>query len=58
MRADSRLIKKESKTSDFEYTQYDVDMFTKYGDWDGDDDLGLTQEDIDQAVKYGENPFE
>ena len=51
-------MKIKSKTPDFEYTQYDVDMFTKYGDWDGDDDLGLTQEDIDQAVKYGENPFE
>ena len=54
---------KEKKTitatyvPEFEYTQYDIDMFSKYGDWD-DDELGLTQEDIDQAVKYGENPYD
>ena len=40
------------------YTQYDIDMFTKYGDWEEDDEDGLTQEDIDHAVKYGYNPFE
>ena len=43
---------------EFEYTQYDIDMFTKYGDWEDDDETGLTQEDIDHAVKYGENPFD
>ena len=42
---------------EFEYTQYDIDMFTKYGDWD-DDETGLTQEDIDYHVKIGENPFD
>ena len=36
-----------------EYTLYDQDMFVKYGDWDGDEDV-LTQEDIDHASKYGE----
>ena len=40
------------------YTQYDIDMFTKYGDWEEDDEDGLTQEDIDQATKFGYNPFE
>ena len=40
------------------YTQYDIDMFTKYGDWEEDNEDGLTQEDIDHAVKYGYNPFE
>ena len=40
------------------YTQYDIDQFTKYGDWEEDDEDGLTQEDIDHAVKYGYNPFE
>ncbi len=44
---------------DRDYTQYDIDQFTKYGDWDDEDDeLGLTQEDIDHATKYGYNPFE
>ena len=43
---------------EFEYTQYDIDMFTKYGDWEDDDETGLTQEDIAHAVKYRENPFD
>ena len=50
-------LKKTEQTPEFEYTQYDIDMFSKYGDWDNDE-LGLTQEDIDQAVKYGENPYD
>ena len=40
------------------YTQYDIDMFTKNGDWDDEDETGLTQEDIDHATKYGYNPFD
>ena len=40
------------------YTQYDIDQFTKYGDWDDEEDTGLTQEDIDHATKFGYNPFE
>ena len=50
-------LKKTEQTPEFEYTQYDIDMFTKYGDWD-DDETGLTQEDIDYHVKIGENPFD
>ena len=49
---------KATHIPEFEYTQYDIDMFTKYGDWEYDEELGLSQEDIDQAVKYGENPFD
>ena len=43
---------------DRDYTQYDIDQFTKYGDWDDEEDTGLTQEDIDHATKFGYNPFE
>ena len=44
---------KVTHTPEFEYTLYDQDMFSKYGDWE-DDENGLTQEDIDHASKYGE----
>ena len=43
---------------DRDYTQYDIDQFTKYGDWDDEEETGLTQEDIDHATKFGYNPFE
>ena len=43
---------------DRDYTQYDIDQFTKYGDWEEDNEDGLTQEDIDHATKYGYNPFD
>ena len=56
-------MKKKKKiyaTAVFEWepSQYEVDMMSKYGDYEDDGELGLTQEDIDHAVKYGENPFE
>ena len=43
---------------DRDYTQYDIDMFFKYGDWDDEEETGLTQEDIDHASKNGYNPFD
>ena len=43
---------------DRDYTQYDIDMFTKYGDWDDEEDTGLTQDDIDHASMYGYNRFD
>ena len=43
---------------DRDYTQYDIDQFTKYGDWDDEKETGLTQEDIDHATKFGYDPFD
>ena len=43
---------------DRDYTQYDIDQFTKYGDWADEEETCLTQEDIDHATKFGYNPFD
>ena len=39
---------------DRDYTQYDIDMFTKYGDWDDEEDEEGEEDDAEELLRLDE----